>query len=158
MYFEKLSSIKTVNSQPVSNLEKSFLKHGGTVTYIYRNKTFSGIIHTAVDALPEESEPQDSPEKQNPSDNTTACRGKRLSPHGVGKQAENEDSQPKQQLLCPSSRRGKRPQTLFPSPSKKMKPAGLPKRASKKAGWQKWLGLASYFYQLENAFWFFVDG
>ena len=150
VYFERLSSIKTVNGQPVSNLEKSFLKHGDSVTYIYRNKTFAGIIDLYADAL-SESESQDSPAKQDPSNNPTsaASRDKQLSPGRVRMQVDSEpQASPKQ--LGPSSRRGKRPQTLLASPRKKVKLAGLPKKASKKAGWQKSLGLASYL--LENVY------
>ena len=66
VYFERLSSIKTINRQLVSNLEK---KHHDFVTFIYCNKTFSGIIDvTCIDELPE-SKLQDSPEKLDPSSN-----------------------------------------------------------------------------------------
>ena len=100
VYFERLSAIRTVNGQPVYNLEKSSLKDGDSVTYIYRSKTFSGYID---------------------------CK---TTPPSPLKDDNKDSEQQEQQLDPSNSRRGKRPQSLSsPHRAKKIKLAGKPNTA-----------------------------
>ena len=139
VYFEKLSSIRAVNGQPVTNLEKSALKHGDSVSYVYRNKTFAGFIETSETALPvmEGEELLDSPEKRQKQSDSTAKQ-----PHvPENQQLEESDSTTKRPQEKQQSSTAKRPPSLSlsssPPKAKKMKGvAGRPKTASKTPGEQ----------------------